>query len=188
MGNVTSLEHLAQEFDRLFTRRVYRLETLDWYDAANEREPFAAFRAGEHVDPAWRENWKRIVRDIRASGREMARVHVVTEPLTDYMRFTLLHGYPANVGAGEDVRILGRRAAQAARLSRMDYWLFDDDLAGFLIYDDAGAVQRVEWRSRDEDAALLTACCEWRNSALRLAVPLAEYVTEHNISERTRVA
>jgi hypothetical protein len=186
MGNVTSLEHLSQEFDRLFTRTVYRLETLDHYEASNEREPYAAFRAGERVDSAWREGWKRIVRSIRESGREMARVHVVSEPASDYMRFTLLHGYPANVEAGEDVRILGRSAARDAGLPDLDYWLFDDDLAAVLIYNAQGAVQHVEWHSRSENQTFLETCCRWRDTAIRSAAPLADYVASHKITgERT---
>jgi hypothetical protein len=47
---------------------VYRLESLDFYDAPNEREPLADFRAGRPVDQAWRANWKRIAEAIRDSG------------------------------------------------------------------------------------------------------------------------
>jgi hypothetical protein len=186
MGNVTSLEQLAREFDRLFSRRVYRLETLDSYDAPNEREPYAAFLAGKPVDPGWRANWRRIAGDITASGREMARVHVLTEPASDYMRFMMLHGYPANVEAGEDVRIIGRTRAAEATLPDLDYWLFDDDLAAVLVYDAAGAVERVEWHSSGDAPMFLWNCCRWRDTALDLASPLAQYVTAHNISsERT---
>jgi hypothetical protein len=38
----------------------------------------------------------------------MERVHAVSEPVTDYIRFSLLHGYPANLEAGEDVRVKPR--------------------------------------------------------------------------------
>lgn len=191
MGNVTSLEHLAQEFDHLFSRRVYRLETLDSYDAPNERAPFAAFMAGERVDDGWRANWRRIAGDITASGRTMERVHVVTEPVSDYMRFMMLHGYPANVESGEYVGIIGRTSSGVVLLdydtvAQPDYWLFDDDLAAVLDYDAAGAVERVKWFSRSEDPDLLDDCCEWRNETLALSTPLARYVTEHNITkERT---
>jgi hypothetical protein len=186
MGKVTSLEYLAQEFDRLFTRYVYRLETLDSYDAPNEREPFAAFLAGKPVDDGWRANWRRIAGDITASGRSMARVHVVSEPVSDYMRFMMLHGYPANVASGEDVRILGRGAAREGGLPGMDYWLFDDDLAAVLAYDANGAVERVEWHSRDEAPQMLVDCCRGRDTAMILAQPLAGYVSAHKITrERT---
>src|SRR5450755_1978914 len=124
--NVTTLEQLAQDFTSLFERRVFRLLTLDYYDAANEHEPYARYLAGEPVDPAWREPWKRLVRGTRESGRIMERVHVVSEPVSDYVRFSLLHGYPASVEAGEDVRVLGGTQAEEAGLVPWDFWLFDD--------------------------------------------------------------
>jgi hypothetical protein len=185
MGNVTPLDHLAREFDRLFTRRVFRLETLDAYDAANEREPYAAFLAGQPVSDRWRDGWRGIAGDITASGREMARVHVVTEPLSDYMRFMLLHGYPANVESGEYVGIISR--SRAGALPSLDFWLFDDDLVGVLVYDAQRSVERVEWHRRDEEPRLLDDCCRDRDAALRLAVPLGDYVAGHEISERTAV-
>ena len=119
-NTVISFEQLVQSFDSLFRHRVFRLETLDWYDAPNEREPYARFLAGQPGDLAWREPWKRLVRDVRASGRTMQRVHIVSEPVSDYIRFELLRVYPANVEAGEDVRIVreqrGRHAEGWARL------------------------------------------------------------------------
>ena len=39
-------------------------------------------------------------------ARTMQRVHIVGEPVSDYARFELLRVYPANVEAGEDVRVL----------------------------------------------------------------------------------
>ena len=186
MSNVISFEQLVQDFDSLFRHRVFRLETLDWYDSPNEHEPYRRFLAGEPADLAWREPWKRLVRDVRASGRIMERVHVVTEPVSDYIRFELTRVYPANVEAGEGVRILGREPARAVFTPARDYWLFDDDLAARLIYDHTGAISRVEME-RDPDALW------WyrrdRNEALRLAVPLAQYVAINRITdERTRAA
>ena len=184
-NTVISFEQLVQDFDSLFRHRVFRLETLDWYDAPNEREPYRRFLAGEPVDPAWREPWKRLVRDVRASGRIMQRVHVVSEPVSDYIRFELLHVYPANVEAGEDVRILGRKTANTEWLAFYDYWLFDDKLAAILVYDDSGGVARVELL-RDEST--LEWLCSERRDALRLATPLAKYVAKHNITEGKHAA
>jgi hypothetical protein len=179
VNSVITLEQLAQDFTSLFRYRTFRLETLDWYDAPNEHEPYARFLAGEPVDPAWRRPWQRLVRGVRESGRSMERVHVVSEPVSAYVRFSLLHGYPASVEAGEDVRILGR--ARATGLPDSDYWLFDDDLAAILVYDDAGKVERVELDRSPFTLARLGAA---RDRAMRLAVPLAQYKAEHEISRR----
>ena len=184
VNTVISFEQLVQDFDSLFRYRVFRLETLDYYYAPNEREPYARFRAGQPVDPAWREPWKRLVRDVRASGRIMQRVHVVSEPVSDYIRFELLHVYPANLEAGEDVRVIGKRES-AGQLPTADYWLFDDDQVALLVYDDYGSVQYVKTY---RDAEHVEAALRGRGEALRLATPLARYVAEHNLTERKHAA
>jgi hypothetical protein len=179
-----TLGQLAQDFTTLFRSRVFRLLALDFYDAPNEHGPYARFLAGEPVDPAWRKPWQGLVMEVLESGRIMQRVHVVGEPVTDYVRFSLLHGYPYSVQAGEDVRILGR--AQAGDLTSYgDWWLFDDGLAAVLDYDNSGCVQQV----RMVDATdILHMLCRMREQALRLAVPLGGYVAAQRITnERTWV-
>ncbi len=183
-NTVISFEQLVRDFDGLFRHRVFRLETLDYYDAPNEHVPFAQFLAGQPADWAWREPWKRIVRGHCTAGRTMERVHVVSEPLSDYVRFELLRVYPANVEAGEDVRVLGR--AQADGLGNADdFWLFDDSLAALLIYDDAGMVERVEM---SDDPLFLVSLCGIRSEALHLAPTLAQYVAKHDINEGKHAA
>jgi hypothetical protein len=177
--DVITLDQLGRDFTGLFRRRVFRLEILDFYDAENEREPYTRFLAGEHVDPAWRKPWQGLVHGVCQSGRIMQRVHVVSEPVSDYIRFSLLHGYPYSVQAGEDVRILGR-AQSDGMCSQGDWWLFDDSPAAMLLYDGSGAVERVEM---NDDPAVLAGLCNVRDEALRLAVPLARYVSE-NVGER----
>src|SRR5260370_7192770 len=105
-NTVISFEQLVQDFDGLFRHRVFRLETLDWYDAPNEREPYARFVAGKPADLAWREPWKRLVRDVRASGRIMQRVHIVTEPVSDYIPFEFLPVYPSTLEPADAGRLL----------------------------------------------------------------------------------
>lgn len=187
-NTVISFEQLVQDFDSLFRHRVFRLETLDWYDAPNEREPYAQFLAGKPADLAWREPWMRLVRDVRASGRIMQRVHVVSEPVSDYIRFELLHVYPANVEAGEDVRILSRVVAERLSLNLAfdgDFWEFDDALATRLVYDDTGAVSRVEL---ERGPGQLAGHSRIRDLTLFYSVPLAQYVAKHNITEGKHAA
>jgi hypothetical protein len=184
---VDSFEQLVRDFGGLFRHRAFRLEFLDWYDAPNEREPYARFLAGEPADWAWREPWQELVRDARESGRVMQRVHVVSEPVSDYVRFELLRVYPANVEAGEDVRILGRSEADVggvpewSELADWDFWLFDDDLVVMLVYDDdSGQITEVESYN---SPALLAPFLRARDRAVEISAPLAQYVTEHNITE-----
>lgn len=186
MSTVISFEQFVQDFDSLFQHRVFRLETLDWYDAPNEHEPYARFLAGQPADWAWREPWKQLVRDVRTSGRIMQRVHVVSEPVTGYIRFELLRAYPANVEAGEDVRIIDRDHAHGIGILGIgDFWLFDDNLAAILIYDADGQIERVELEDRPGPLMYLRSI---RHDSLKAATPLAQYVAEHNITEGKHAA
>ncbi|MFC5662290.1 DUF6879 family protein [Kitasatospora misakiensis] len=114
------------EFGRLFAsfqRTAFRLETLDLYDVEEEQEEFAAFLAGEPMPPEWQDNpWVRSMTDL---GKTVARVHVLTSPLTDYLRYEL-SAYPGNITAGETIGIIDRATQQVVGLPDHDFWLFDD--------------------------------------------------------------
>lgn len=173
-------ELFSGRFGDLFTETAFRLELLDSYVAANETEPYRRFLLGEDPDRAWREPWKRFVRQGLRAGRSMARVHVVTEPLTDYARFELSCVYPANVEAGEDVRILPRTAAVRLDLPDRDYWLFDSRRAGVMTYDSAG-----NWLSVDltDDPDVIARLCRGRDVAMAHALPLTEYLLARSTKE-----
>jgi hypothetical protein len=172
-------EEFGEAFDS-FRSSAFRLELLGRYFAANEAEPFRRFLAGEPQDPEWREPWKRLVRDAARDGKRMARVHVVGEPLTDYLRFELTCAYPANVEAGEDVRILQSSQWAPLTLPQDDFWLFDDREAAFLIYDADGNFQGAETTS---DPAVIADYREARDLAMRHSVPLADYLASLGMKE-----
>src|SRR4051794_39747787 len=114
-------------FGRLFTDVTsswFRLEALQRYDVEYEREDFAAFLRGEQLDTT-PGPWQVTLRDHVAAGRRLARVHVLEEPLSDYVRYEL-QAYVPNVDAGEDVRVLAvRRGEWPDGVPRHDFWLFD---------------------------------------------------------------
>lgn len=64
--------------------------------------------------------WLRRVADTTAAGKRWQRVHVVSHPLTDYLRFELV-GYEANAEIGEDVRIASRDAHPELAGLRQDF-------------------------------------------------------------------
>jgi hypothetical protein len=92
-------------------------------------------------------------------------VHVVSEPLTDYLRFEIGWSYRLNADAGEDIRI----SRAAAALPRDDYWLFDSRAMARLHYDGDGRLTGVELT---DDPAAVVQAGYWRDVALHLAVPL----------------
>ncbi|MGW9210144.1 DUF6879 family protein [Embleya sp. NPDC055664] len=68
----------------------------------------------------------------------MSRVHVLKSPLTDYFWFELGWGYPGNIAAGEDIRILDVAEKVVSDLPGHDFWIFDDSRVYRMHYTDGG--------------------------------------------------
>ena len=63
-------------------------------------------------------------------GGMVRRARVVSEPLTEYVRWE--HDYAVtNIAAGEDVRWLPRRQAKDLAVPAVDFWVFDGELVLF---------------------------------------------------------
>jgi hypothetical protein len=173
-------QEFGAAFDSLFRRSAFRLELLDRYVAANEAEPLRRFHSGEPQDPAWREPWKQYVRAALRDGKQMARVHVVREPLSDYLKFELTCGYPASVTAGEDVRILRRQEWPHLQLPDQDFWLFDDHVAAVMIYDEDGDLLAADTTS---DPAAVAHYRQARDLLMQHSATLTDYLTSLGMKE-----
>ncbi|GAA0479237.1 DUF6879 family protein [Streptomyces stramineus] len=117
------------------------LEMRDLYAVGDEAGLIERFaRTGEIVlDPTasfW-PGWLATVQDALARGVVMRRARIVSEPVTDYIRWE--HAVTAlNLGAGEQVRWLPRRRASDIALPGNDFWLIDDRLTMFHFFTGDG--------------------------------------------------
>ena len=161
-------------------RSWFRLETLQVYTVAYEADRVAAFLAGERVDltPG---PWQEMIRRHRAAGRQLARVHIVEEPLSDYIRYELAI-YPRALAAGEDVRIIPtRRGAWPPGLPHKDFWILDDAVWR-MDYDDDG---RFTAMVLIDDPAVAARYHAWRDAAHAASVPYARYTAGHPLLRPT---
>ena len=163
----------TEEFNRFFDDcryTAFRLETLQVYDVGYEEEAFRRFLAsGEVITTDSHDEWARIV----GSGRRFSRVHVVVEPLTDYLRFECVWAYRSNVEAGEDVNILPvAEGAWPEGVPRSDYWLFDSDQLVRMNYADDGTMLAPELVRDPEEVVRANAV---RDLALHRSLPFTEY-------------
>ncbi|MEU5765046.1 DUF6879 family protein [Streptomyces asoensis] len=122
-------------------RSAVHLETRDVYGVVEEDEDFAAWRAGRRYDlddrATWWNGFHAAVADAMARGVGMRRARVVSEPVSEYIRYE--HSCtPQNLAAGEDVRWLPRRLASDLLLPGNDLWIFDDRLIRFSRFDGDG--------------------------------------------------
>lgn len=159
---------------------IFRLETLQSYGNSGEDPALAAFLAGQpHLITPAKRAWTALVRERTAAGCVMQRVHVVTEPITDYLRFELTWGYQPNVEAGEDIGIIPVTVGQLwpPELPELtDFWLFDLSVLYALRYDWHGA-----WLATEEvtDPVTIEQAGVWREAALQHAVPWRSYIDLH---------
>jgi hypothetical protein len=120
----------TRTLDELLTsvrKRAWHLEMRD--DYAGTSPAFAAWRTGDSYDrdPADRA-WHALVRSAISHGADLRRARIVSEPISDYIRYEHDATPAANLAAGEEVRWLPRRRASDLPLPGNDFWLLDDDV------------------------------------------------------------
>jgi hypothetical protein len=112
-------------------RSAIHLEMRDTYTPNQPR--FLAWKAGVREDPMDRAGWlpfHEIVERATARGVRFRRARIVSEPVTDYIRFEY-DVTPSNIAVGEEVRWLPRPRASSVALPGNDFWVFDDRLIRF---------------------------------------------------------
>lgn len=166
------------DFDELLDsamRTAVHLEMHDNYAVDHESGPFADWlRTGVRpMDPdgEYWTSWISLVRRTVARGVAMRRLRVVSEPLSDYTRYEHA-GTPVMIGAGEDVRWLPRRAVSDLLLPGNDFWLVDDKLVRFNLFDGDGRI--VEPQASD-DPVTVERCASAYEAAWARAIPHTEY-------------
>jgi hypothetical protein len=124
------------------------------------------------------EQWQAVVRANVRAGRTVQRVHVVAEPLSQYMQLELTWGYGLNAAAGENIRIIPVHEGQPWPLDvpeSTDYWLFDSAELYQPHYDSSGMWLGTEVVTHP---ARIVAACHWRDAALYHAVTWQEYISD----------
>lgn len=149
---------------------AFRLETLPVYRVPQEEEAIQRFLAGQPLDPADTAAWTERVKGYVASGRRVGRVHVITRPLNDYLKFEFAH-YRHNVAAGEDVRILDLTDRPNPGLPDQDFWMFDESLVVLMNYEPDGT--QINREVFEGDASPYV---EWKRIAQEASEPFKEYV------------
>jgi hypothetical protein len=166
--------------DRLFLGFEYtafRLETFQTYDAVYEAEEFRRFLAGEpHGGFDEQDSWLREVSERVAQGKRYQRVHVVTEPLSDYLRFECAWGYAFTTQAGEEVRILSvSEGTWPGDIPQRDYWLFDSARLLEMHYTPAGGFVCAQL---NEDPVAVVEANRLRDRTLHQSVPYQEFAAD----------
>jgi hypothetical protein len=156
---------------------AYRLETLQHYEVPNDAERQAAFHAGRLLPPPRRQKVEdlQLISELRAAGRDVGRVHLVTKPLSDYVRYELAV-YGENVAAGEEVRIADKAATELAGVDG-DFAIFDGGTphASVILFNYDGAGKLLGYDHVAEPQVVHDCWVTYR-LARRLAEPLDTFL------------
>jgi hypothetical protein len=166
-----------EQFDAAFdgfTTSVWRLEALQRYTVDEEQERIQAWREGApRPERSVRTSpWLRRIAVSTAAGKRWGRVHVVTHPLSEYVRYEL-GGYVESAATGEEIGIADQAAHPGLASAGPDFWLFDEETPGefaiLMDYDEDGRWLGAE---RTSDPGTLARCRQVKALALAHAVPL----------------
>ena len=163
-----------EEFDKLlndFTRESIHLETRDAYGTAVELPHMVKWAAGEPDDLAWLQGWCSTLREHTKAGRSVRRARIVSEPLSDYQQWSYGIAHPM-VDAGEDIRWVPRRRVSSIAVPGNDFYLFDDQIAVFLIYAGNGLVVDKVTSMDPRDIQLCRSAFE---EVWKLSIPHRDY-------------
>jgi hypothetical protein len=151
------------------TRSAVHLELRDTYTPDDPR--FIGWLAGKPVPFPASPEWSELVRASTARGVSFRRARIVSEPLSDYIRFE--HAITeSNVAAGEQVRWLPRNLARSLSVPVNDFWVFDDQLVrlGYFAGDGTYLDDEVT-----DDPEIVRTCAEAFEAVWELAIPHADY-------------
>jgi hypothetical protein len=113
-----------------------------------------------------------VVASAAGRGVMFRRARIVSEPVSDYVRWEHWLTEPVNIAAGETVRWLPRRLASTLALPGNPYWIFDDHLVRFTIFGGDGEVQGSQY---SDSAAVIEICRSAFEAVWELAIPHQEF-------------
>ncbi|EFL02070.1 MULTISPECIES: DUF6879 family protein [Streptomyces] len=153
------------------------LEMRDTYGVGDEADDFERWRAtgDRDVDPgsAYWTPWVELISRARARGVRVRRARVVSEPVTEYIRYEHA-GTPVNLFSGEEVRWLPRRLAATLLLPGADLWVFDGRTVLFNHFTGNGEWADPGMELRTE-ADVVEGCVHAFEEVWERAVPHDEY-------------
>ncbi|MER7988567.1 DUF6879 family protein [Streptomyces noursei] len=165
-------EQWAARFEE-FQREAWRLETLPQYLMPQESEELQEFRDGTRIDPATVHNeYTDRLRRQATQGRLQGRVHIVTRPLAEYLRFEFAWYYAPHSLAGERIRILDVTDRPNPLDGVQDFWMFDHSEVVLMNYEPDG--RQINREVFEGDPAKFI---EYQRIAISESVSFEEYVT-----------
>ncbi|MEZ0092867.1 hypothetical protein ABH925_004047 [Streptacidiphilus sp. EB129] len=164
---------MAAAFEGLFRSAQRSAVHLEMRDGYGRDADFEEWTSGRRFDPAerWR-SWFDLMAQTTIRGIEVRRARIVSEPVSDYIRFEYDVTSGHNIKSGEQVRWLPRRLASDLALPGNDYWLFDGETVLFNHFAGDGTMTGEELVTEVRTVALCSVAFE---AVWQRAIPHEDY-------------
>nr|WP_211245923.1 DUF6879 family protein [Actinomadura oligospora] len=103
---------------------------------------------------------------------DVRRVRIVSEPVSDYIRWEHSITADHNIAIGEDVRWLPRSQTSTLALPGNPFWIFDGRVVRFSVFDGEGNVVGHQF---SDDPRVTALCSSAFETAWDLAIPHEDY-------------
>ncbi|MEV7287753.1 DUF6879 family protein [Streptomyces sp. NPDC093252] len=163
-------ESWSRRFEEI-KHEAWRLETLPQYLVPQEAEEFAAFREGRPLEPYTDSTYTERVSRHRGEGKHYGRVHIVTRPLSAYLRFEFSRYYRVHARVGDHIRILDVTDRPNPLEGVQDFWMFDRSEVILMNYEADGT--QINRQVFEGDVSSFV---EYQSIAIAESVPFEEYV------------
>jgi len=170
----------AAEFDACFTnfsKSAFRLETFPEYRVGGaDAELYNKFSQGEPWQGPIFEDWARLIASHTTAGREFVVARVLSEPLSNYLRFEIEWGYCYFSTVGQDTRIIlpSRLDTLFLPSATFDYWMFDDNKVVFMEYGSDGSYKGARYVQNHDS---ITEFVTLKGRALAASISLREFLS-----------
>ncbi|MEV4896011.1 DUF6879 family protein [Nonomuraea sp. NPDC055795] len=147
------------------------LETRDEYTP--DDPVFADWLAGKpiNVRASWGD-WFDVVKAATGRGVEIRRTRIVSEPITNFVRYEYDLTAELNLESGEQVRWLPRRQAPTLLVPLSDFWVVDGQAVRFSHFAGDGRYLADEV---SRDPAVAQVCTAAFEAVWELATPHEQY-------------
>ncbi len=157
---------------------ILHVQTLDRYGVPSDDADFAGYLEGAAAPTSlYREPFFQELRDGVAAKMQWRNLHVIRQPLSDYLRYAFEWVYTYSAEAGQDIRVLDvdDHPAAAVLTRAGDFWVVERQHVALVRYDNEG---RHEGKVAVPDTSVIgyVAAAEL---AWCLGVPFAEWWAAH---------
>lgn len=152
------------------TTSAVHLESRDVYIPSDPL--YRDWLAGRPIPEPALPGWRDLVRRHTARGVRFRRARIISEPVSDYIRYEHHITGTSNIAGGEDIRWLPRRRAGGLLVPANDFWVLDGEVVRFGYFAGNGEFLAHELT---DDPGIASTCARAFEAVWELATPHADY-------------